>query len=388
MPAAAALVIALTLSACADSTPSASAVASTSGPATSSPSPQPAHWVVTQLPAPEGVAACVPDDGGLQNLRVLAFGSGLLALGSCAHSASPSWVWVSPNGRSWQATAPAGLAHADVFDLTVIDGLIIAAGQDVSDGSAAAAWTSRDGLTWARSNGEIGCGVMQTVTRFGSELLAFGNTVPNIPEFEVPPGVCEWVSTNGLDWKRVDLPNDVFPANTGVSSVTSGPGGLIAVGYDAGPDHTVGALWGSPDGRVWIRRPAPGETEWLSLDLALPDGNGFVILGTPFSGNGPRLATSPDGLGWTSVSAPGQGGLSDGPSFDGGPAGFIFGGQAVSGGPESPTMVWTSPDASRWSVTPALPVGLAYHAVASAAGDLLVAASTPGGRAAIVRLKP
>lgn len=379
---AAALSVALTLAACAGPMPSASALASTSGSPIRSPSPEPASWGVTELPAPQGVADCDPQEG-LQNLLVSGFGSGLLALGSCAHSASPSWAWVSADGRSWQAGAPPVLAHADVYDLMVAGGLIIAVGQDVTDGFTAAAWTSRDGLSWTRSKGDLGCAVMSTVTRAGLEFVAFGNRVPqDVPEVEVPPGVCEWVSSDGVSWEPVNLAAGVFPDTSVVSSISSGPLGLVAVGSDAGPNGQVAMLWHSPDGRSWSRADRPISPDWNSLDLAIAGGRGLLVLG-----NGPGghwLASSTDLSSWTTERLPGtQDFFGEGRAIALGPAGLI----SVSCDFCSPdATAWTSSDGVSWQPLPALPSGFRYHAAASVGSGFVIAASTPDGRAVIIRL--
>ncbi len=376
----AALAVVLVLAACAGPSPSASAVASTSAPTTPSPSPEPAHWVATELPAPDAAAACAPDEG-LQNLLVVGFGSGLLALGSCAHTASPSLVWTSADGVSWHASGPPAMAHADVYDLMVADGLIIAVGEDVTNGVTAAAWTSRDGLSWTRSNGDLGCAVMSTVTRFGSELVAFGNRVPNdMPEYEVPPGVCEWVSTDGLDWQAVTLPAAVFAGDAYVASVSSGPLGLIAVGSDAPPDGQVGMLWRSSDGRTWSRADRPIAPDWNSLDLAIAGGRGLLVLG-----NGPGghwLASSADLTSWTTERLPGkQDFIGEGRAIASGPAGLI----SLSCDFCSPdATAWTSSDGVSWQPLPALPSGFRYHAAASVAAGFVIAASTADGHAVII----
>jgi hypothetical protein len=349
-----------------------------------------AGWVVSEMPFPDGAEPCVPNDGGVQNLLVAGFGSGLIALGSCAHSASPSLVWMSADGRSWEASAPAALAHADVYQLLVVDGLIVATGQDVSDGATATAWSSRDGVSWTHSKGDLGCGVMSSVTRSGSEFVAFGNRVPEVPEFGVPPGVCEWLSADGLTWAPVSLPKAVFPHHAVVGSVAAGPDGLIAVGIDS---NSGGALWRSPDGRVWTRVASPWAAAWGSMDVAVPLGRGFVVLGSDAHGN-EALAVSVDGIAWTAAAAPGQGTLYGVPALAAGPAGVAFGGVLINGAP-SPAGVWTSSDGLRWVPAPALPPefpadphGLAYHSVAVIDDTYAVGASTADGNAAVVTLKP
>jgi hypothetical protein len=347
----------------------------------------PAHWVVNDLPFPDRATACAPAAGGLQNLRVVDFGAGLLALGSCAHTTDPGLVWIG-SGGTWQALAPAALAHADVYDLITVDGLLIAVGQDVSDGFAAAAWTSRDGLSWTHSRGDLGCAVMSSVTRFGSGFIAFGSRGPlNVEGFiGEQSGTCEWVSADGLSWARVSLPKAVFPATASVSALSTGPGGLIAAGTDAGPKRSLAALWRSSDGRDWTRLATDWAADWSSLDQALPGGPGIVVLGTDAHGNA-GLATSVYGVAWTNSPAPGQGTLYSGPSLAAGPAGLIFGGFTVNGSP-SPAMAWLSLDGVSWRPAPALPTGLTCDSVATAAGTFVVAATSPDRGAAIVTLQP
>jgi hypothetical protein len=388
--------LAFALAGCSTSAPSPAGSLAPSATATAAPtavaptpSPVPAQWAGTNLPFQDVATTCAPVGGTLANARVVEFGSGLLALGTCGHSAGASLVWVSTDGRSWRASAPAALAHADVYALIVADGLIIAGGQDVSNGAAAAAWTSRDGLTWTRSD-DIGCGVMLTVTRFGSGFVAFGNRVPNIPELEVPPGVCEWVSADGLFWTSVSLPKAVFPASTAVSSVAAGPGGLVAVGTDSGPQRTVAALWRSSDGRAWTRGVVAGTADWFSFDMAFAGGPDFVVLGSDSHGTA-ALATSPDGLSWTLSSDPVPGAMSglpgEGPWFDAGPTGLIFG-AGFANNAQPPGTIWLSTDGRSWRPTPALPPGLSLDSVAAGTSTFLFVASTADGHPVIGRLQP
>jgi len=356
---------------------SASIGAAPNPPATPLASPALARWVVTDLPFPKGATPCAPEDGGVQNLRVVSFGAGLLAFGSCAHTASQSLVWVSADGHSYEGVAPAALATADVYDLIVADGLLVAVGR-----------TSRDGFSWTRSVGDLGCAVISTVTRFGSGFVAFGNRSPNdTPAIGgQPQGACEWVSSDGLSWKPVDLPKAVFPDTAGVASVSAGPGGLIAVGSAAGPERSVAALWHSSDGRTWTRLAGPGATDWLSLDMALPAGPGLVVLGTEGHGNA-WLATSADAITWAAAAAPGEGTLSGGPSLASGSAGFIFGGFPMNASPSS-AIAWLSVDGVSWQPAPTLPSGLDYRSVAADAGGFVLAASTSVGGAAVITLEP
>jgi hypothetical protein len=322
----------------------------------------------------------------LQNLRAVEFGPGLLALGSCAHTTSPSLIWVSPDGHIWQVSAPKALAHADVYSLLAADGLVVATGQDTTNGFAAASWASHDGLSWTRSTGDLGCGVMSQVARLGSEFVAFGNKTPDAPEVDVPPGVCEWVSPDGIAWQPVALPDKTFPASAGISSIAAGAGGLVAVGSVAGPTQSAAAAWSSPDGRAWTRLATGIPAGWISLDVVLPGGPGYVALGTDGSGNS-VLATSADGLAWTPTPVPEQGVLEGGPSIASGSAGVVLAGFSTNGDPTT-TMVWSSTDAVQWQPAPAPPPALNYLSVAAPQNTVVLAAATASGGATLVRLGP
>jgi hypothetical protein len=389
----AAVLAALVVAAC-STAPSAEPSVASSAPASSAPAsaaatnqkPATSTWAVTALPLPNGAAPCAPADGGLQNLRVVEFGAGLLALGSCAHTVSPSLIWVSPDGHIWKALAPPTLAHADVYSLITADGLIVAAGQDTTNGFAAASWVSRDGVAWTRSTGDLGCGAISTVVHSGSEFVAFGNKIPFVPEFEGQPGVCEWTSPDGLAWQPVAVDESIFPMTSGVASIAAGPGGLIAVGSHAGPTSAVADLWQSEDRHAWTRLDGSAMSGWLSLDVALAAGPGFVAFGTNANGN-VALATSADGDAWEVTPAPVQGTLGSGPFVASGSAGLICAGFAINA-VESAPIVWRSTDAVHWVEAPAPPAGVTYISVGTAGNTVVLAGSTADGRAAIARLGP
>ena len=164
-------------------------------------------------------------------------------------------------------------------------------------------WTSADGFTWSRvANHEAVFGGegrqgMSSVTAGGPGLVAVG--------FDDPGGDTHgavWTSHDGTTWSRVPHDEVVFggEGSQGMSSITAGGPGLVVVGSDdRGGDHD-GAAWTSPDGTVWSRVPHDGVVfggaSSQVMESVTAGGPGLVAVGSEFKDRGRYQ----DGVVWTS----------------------------------------------------------------------------------------
>ena len=123
--------------------------------------------------------------------------------------------------------------------------------------TAAAVWTSVDGVSWSRVPHDIavfsgtGNQEMSSVTVGGPGLVAVGGDDSN---------AAVWTSPDGFTWSRVRHDEEVFggPGGQWMAEVVVGGPGLVAVGWagdqgDAG--SSVAAVWTSVDGLSWSRVP-------------------------------------------------------------------------------------------------------------------------------------
>ena len=226
---------------------------------------------------------------------VTAFGSGLVAVGMIDQRPA---VWISPNGLAWslvpdnpEAFAREGLP--DVEGVTVGGPGLVAVGRD---DNSAAVWTSPDGITWSRVPHDMevfgGEGVqgMVSVTPAGQGLVAVGydHSSSNDPAL--------WTSPDGVAWFRVPPDELVFPGpgGTKMNSVTVGPDGLVAVGWDGQSP----AVWTSEEGGAWWltshAESAFGTKD--TLDGVTAIGPGLVAVGSAASGRNLHAAAWVTGL--------------------------------------------------------------------------------------------
>jgi hypothetical protein len=152
----------------------------------------------------------------------------------------------------------------DVFGNVVVldiapggDGLVAVGGPNPCDVIAriftceAVIWTSSDGLNWRRVDMDRAAGsVVHGVVAHGEGLVAIGGDVAAEPSHNLV-----WLSTDGLSWSSVEDPNLRGITGSGIGSnlltITTGGPGLIAGAHAefSGP----GEMWASTDGRSWTR---------------------------------------------------------------------------------------------------------------------------------------
>ena len=240
----------------------------------------------------------------------------------------------------------------------------MAVGHEISNQgsySNAVGWTSADGIIWSRvphddaifGRKELSrcCTSMHSVTAGGPGLVAVG-----MDWLDGEGGrATVWTSVDGIIWSRVPHNGAVF-GDAGMSSVTAGGPGLVAVGSSGfEEDGSVAAVWTSVDGVTWSRvahdeavfgrGEGPQGSGGSEMGSVTPAGNGLVAVGSDFV----RNATLPYG-GWVTAAA-----------------------------------VWTSPDGVEWSRVPhdesvfeaqLRPEALMNGAAAGGSGVVAVGATT------------
>lgn len=108
-------------------------------------------------------------------------------------------IWTSDDGRSW-VSAPnieevfGGDREQEIFAVTAVGGLLIAAGHDASDGTKdAAIWTSLDGEMWERQPSDelegSGEQSIKALVVVGSRLIALGRD-----DFDIDEDAGAWYS--------------------------------------------------------------------------------------------------------------------------------------------------------------------------------------------------
>ncbi len=97
-----------------------------------------------------------------------------------------------------------------------------------------------------------------------------------------------WTSVNGSTWSRVPHNEAIF-GEAGMSSVTAGVFGLIAVGSDESGADKDAAVWTSPDGvtwsRVFIDEAVFGGVGRQAMASVTAGDFGLVAVGSDWSGN-------------------------------------------------------------------------------------------------------
>jgi hypothetical protein len=225
--------------------------------------------------------------------------AGLVAAGY----AFPGWhatAWTSGDGLAWARQL------VDEAEETFLQGIAATADRYVAVGRAgidAAAWTSPDGITWERARGpdpEPGLETRMTSVAAGPDGVVAGGwagspTAPTRPRL--------WWSPDGRAWETVSAD----PGTAGdvadearISSVSRGPSGWVAVGTTGRACCLTGSTsWTSPDGRTWTRHPT-GEalaTGQVASVAVTPDG--YLAVGSDLDERQAMSWISPDGVTWT-----------------------------------------------------------------------------------------
>lgn len=211
---------------------------------------------------------------------VVAHGGGLVAAGWVGEGdESRAAVWTSPDGQDWTEVSSHALAEPAgqrIYALAATDDdRLVAVGRTVDgDTNHLGAWTSPDGLEWARSEPEFASSTGYSVVDTPHGLVAAG-TGDASDDDDVYRRAGLWVSTDGgATWSAADTTTDPF----GESNV-----------------EFFDAVAVAPDGRI-VAAGRAGEVEDPEVLSYRPR---------------PFLVESSDGITWTEVEPP------DGP-FDSG----------------------------------------------------------------------
>jgi hypothetical protein len=131
-------------------------------------------------------------------------------------------------------------------------GLVAVGSERSGDQTVAAVWTSADGIGWTRAPHDesvpAGNQGMTSVTVGGPGLVAVGGGSGD---------AAVWTSADGVDWSRVPHDDSLFGGDDFqvMLSVAVGGPGLVAVGGEGSEDDWDAAVWTSVDGVAWTRVP-------------------------------------------------------------------------------------------------------------------------------------
>lgn len=240
-----------------------------------------------------------------------------------------AWSMVPEAAAVFAAPAGADRTEANVSAVVPYRGGLVAVGS-VVDGSdsVAAAWRSDDGRTWARVSSDsfvpvddpLGQHVaaMVSVTVKDGRLVALGvTTASSAAGGAFRPAV--WTSDDGLDWQRHDLPQQEPVPTAYVNQSTSAmPSALVATPHAVLAFLTVDGsgdvggkprtrMFSSPDGVAWSPIDAPGlDGPGVTLLGAVADRGRAVVFGSEGVTNGRPAAwtSADDGATWQPVSLP------------------------------------------------------------------------------------
>lgn len=176
---------------------------------------------------------------------------------------------------TWQQVSSEAFEGGWIAAISQSDQQLIAVGGvrtgDFYNGQAfyqASVWVSSDGTTWER----IDSSDFAVQDEHGSGSAYMTDVVVG-PAGVVGVGwaggrAAVWVSSDGVDWRRVPHDDAVFGTSGEIRHVVGASFGLVAVGAAAageGADEEVVA-WVSPDGSEWTRSPLGHGAEAFALD--------------------------------------------------------------------------------------------------------------------------
>lgn len=371
-----ALVIAMGVAACGGTSSPAppSSLAGVSAPPsvpapTSSVAPSPvaaaSGWSVASVEQPAAVGAaasgaapglfCSPCHSAVTTYvnAVAPGGPGLVAVG-LVFPGTYAAAWTSTDGLVWARTPDLGTEGTRAFAVSPDAGGLVAVGDQ---GHVPAAWWSRDGRTW-------GVGSIPAVPAGGAgQMLA----VAGSRDGDVAGGWLEgsdgrstaaiWTSPDGRAWTAGPPP----PAGVGaqVHGLASGASAVVAVGVASAPgaggaEVDRAAAWVSPDGRAWRAATIDGAAG-SRMEAVIATPSGWLAVGSRDGALSAASWTSTDGLTWhAGPESPALRNLGGtirmlGVAADG--AGYVAAGWRDSAG-NGNAVVWTSPDGRTWTRMP------------------------------------
>ena len=223
-------------------------------------------------------------------------GPGAVAVGSeVTRNDEVAAVWTSADGFVWTRVptdeALGGDGFQSMASVTVGGPGLVAVGYERLGGDLdAAVWTSLDGLTWQRVFhdeavlGGEGFQSMASVTVGGPGLVAVG-----FERLDRSERAAAWTSEDGLIWARVPH-NETELGGMGrqeMRSVAATDQGLVAVGYERLGGDLDAVVWTSGHGDSWTRVPHDeavlGGTGLASMAAITIGGPGLVAVGAEYS---------------------------------------------------------------------------------------------------------
>lgn len=162
-----------------------------------------------------------------------------------------------------------------------------------------------------------------------------------------------WISPDGSSWEHISLEAG---GDQRLVAVASDQGNLVAVG--AG--KSGGTIWTSDDGQSWRRTWTVDGHEFADV---VAGGPGWVVAGGSWNA---AIHTSANGVTWNQAFSSPESTMRVAERFG---SSLVVAGATWPDGGEAQATVWTSPDATEWSVL-ALPGG---------GGDVIVALAQFGG---------
>lgn len=218
-------------------------------------------------------------------------------------------------------------------------------------------WTSTDGRTWtAASVPDPDDSTLDVVTAGPGGLVAIGQRGESF-------GIQVLVSSNGLSWTRVEVP-EFAPEGTSIRDLAGGSR-YVATGSIPTPDGPGRpAIWASTNGVEWTEVFLATTEGWVSQVTA--DGSGYAAVGSVFQPTGdparpsweyPTAWTSADGTSWVETSLPDGSGATGGAARDVllTPLGLIVVGYAEYSGQVNGFAAWHSPGGTTWHTAPVTP---------------------------------
>ena len=260
-------------------------------------------------PAVAWTAAALPMGGEQILLDVAAFGGGFVAVGRDSNGPeSHAFVLHSGDGRRWNEVPGDDLRfnRAEISSLVAVGERLYGIGSASTDdrgGSRVAVWVTRDGRSWQAADGPFDDAYSTSLAGDDHGLLMLGGDSQR-------DGPMAWNSTDGLAWEAQPLDLPVRAADVQFGELMAVEDGWMAAGsVSSGPDGpSAPVVWRSADGVAWSCHVLDAGGSSRSHASALyRSGHGWLLVGGVSDGCGFGAScpaqqstwTSPDGLAWS-----------------------------------------------------------------------------------------
>ncbi len=148
-------------------------------------------------------------------------------------------TWTTPDGSQWKAAFVDGMTDAEILDVAMANGLVVAAGATWDDATGIrvpAVWTSTDGITWSLGLAPRCCGLIREVAATADGWLGVG---------DLDGGAALFSSPDGLRW---EVAGTIAGFDGTLSGVADVPGlGPVLLGSDTP---------GADERAVYLKAPA------------------------------------------------------------------------------------------------------------------------------------